>query len=320
MVCGIDIGGTKLQLTVYGRTMNEVHSRREPTPVNDYRVFLNVLNHLVRSADDTVGERLPVGLAFPGILARDGRAISTNIPCVHGKTVMADIEETLGRDIVHLNDTRAFTLSESRGGALEGALIGMGIILGTGVAGALCVGGLLYGGSQGLAGEYGHMPLPRNLLEKYALPSSHCACGSDGCAEAFLSGPGLLRIGSRFGVACNSAEELLRQDHRIERNEVHHGRWSACRFEPGHDVRGVQCGTLRPHRLVRSGTHGFPVPCHRAGSRSATRANRPRLSGEFRGRRKPPPSDPGLDRWGSVRGMNGCSARHAGVGWRGSTA
>lgn len=211
MVCGIDIGGTKLQLTVFGRTMNEVHSRRQATPVHDYRAFLDALSDLVRSADEAAGERLAVGLAFPGIVARDGRAISTNIPCVHGRPVMADIEAALGREVVYLNDTRAFTLSESRGGALEGVSIGMGIILGTGVAGALCIGGRLYGGSRGVAGEYGHMPLPRNLLEKYALPSSHCPCGSDGCAEAFLSGPGLMRIGSRFGVMCNSAEELLVQ-------------------------------------------------------------------------------------------------------------
>ena len=197
--------------------MNKVHSRRQATPVNNYRSFLDALSETVRSADDAVGERLAVGLAFPGILARDGTAISTNIPCIQGRPVMADIGAALGRKVVFLNDTQAFTLSESRGGALEGASFGMGIILGTGVAGALCIGGRMYRGSRGVASEYGHMPLPRNLLEKYALPSSHCPCGSDGCAEAFLSGPGLVRIGSRFGVDCKSAEELLQQaDDGIE--------------------------------------------------------------------------------------------------------
>ena len=211
MVCGIDIGGTKLRLTVFDRQMNEVLTCREVTPVNDYRAFLAVLSDMVQSADDAVHDRLAVGLAFPGIFARDGRAISTNIPCIHGRAVMADIQATLGREVVYLNDTRAFTLSESRGGALDGASIGLGIILGTGVAGALCIGGRLYGGYKSVASEYGHMPLPRNLLDKYALPTSHCACGSDGCAEAFLSGPGLVRIGFRFGVVCNSAEELLQR-------------------------------------------------------------------------------------------------------------
>ena len=211
MVCGLDIGGTKLQLTVFDRSMKEVHSCRAATPVRDYRAFLAALRDMVRSADEAVQERLAVGLAFPGIIASDGLAISTNIPCIHGRAVMADIEAALARDIVYLNDTRAFTLSESRGGALDGASIGMGLILGTGVAGSLCVGGQLYGRARGAAGEYGHMPLPRNLLEKYALPARRCPCGTDGCAEAFLSGPGLVRVGSRFGVACNSAEALLRQ-------------------------------------------------------------------------------------------------------------
>lgn len=216
MVCGIDIGGTKLHLAVYDDAMNQGHSWRVATPVHDYRAFLNALKRLVQSADEAVGERQAVGIAFPGIIRRDGMAISTNIPCVHGKGVMADIAETLSRGVVHLNDARAFTLSESHGGALDGAAIGMGIVLGTGVAGALCIGGRLYRGFQGAAGEYGHMPLPRNLLEKYGLPARPCPCGTDGCAEAFLSGPGLVRIGTRFGAGCCTAESLLQAaNHRV---------------------------------------------------------------------------------------------------------
>ena len=209
MVCGIDIGGTKLQLAVYDRSMNEVHASRTGTPIHDYRAFLKALTALVRSADETMGEKQTVGLAFPGIIDRAGLAISTNIPCIRGKPVIADIGRALGRCVVHINDTRAFTLSESRGGALEGATVGMGVVLGTGVAGALCIRGKMYRSFQGAAGEYGHLPLPRNLLEKYGLPARYCPCGSDGCAEAFLSGPGLVRIGNRFGASCNTAEELL---------------------------------------------------------------------------------------------------------------
>ena len=211
MVCGIDIGGTKLQLAVFDRAMNEVHSRRAATPVRDYGAFLDALAALVRSADEIARKTQAVGLAFPGIVGSGGLAISTNIPCIRGRPVMADIQAALARRVVHLNDTRAFALSESRGGALDGAAIGMGVVLGTGVAGALCIGRRLWAGSQGIAGEYGHMPLPRNLLKKYALPQSRCACGTDGCAEAFLSGPGLVRMGIRFGAAGSTAEELLKE-------------------------------------------------------------------------------------------------------------
>ena len=211
MVCGIDIGGTKLQLAVFDRAMNEVHSRRAATPVHDYGAFLDALGALVRSADEIARKTQAVGLAFPGIVGSGGLAISTNIPCIRGRPVMADIQTALARRVVHLNDTRAFALSESRGGALDGAAIGMGVVLGTGVAGALCIGRRLWAGSQGIAGEYGHMPLPRNLLEKYALPQTRCACGTDGCAEAFLSGPGLVRMGIRFGAAGSTAEELLKE-------------------------------------------------------------------------------------------------------------
>lgn len=211
MVCGIDIGGTKMQLAVYDRAMKEVHSRRTVTPVHDYRAFLRVLSDMIRSADGAGRERQAVGLAFPGLIGPDGAAISTNISCIQGRPVIADIEAASGRSVAYLNDTSAFTLSESRGGALDGAAIGMGVVLGTGVAGALCIEGRLYDGSQHAAGEYGHMPLPRNLLEKYGLPASRCLCGTDGCAEAYLSGRGLVRIGTRFGLRCSSAEDVLRR-------------------------------------------------------------------------------------------------------------
>ena len=164
---------------------------------------------MVLSADEALNEKQAVGLAFPGIVGPTGLSISTNIPCVHGRHVIADIEEALGRGVVHLNDTRAFALSESRGGALDGAAVGLGVVLGTGVAGALCIGGRLFSGSKGAAGEFGHMPLPRNLLDKYGLPASRCRCGTNGCAEAYLSGPGLVRIGIRFGADCNNTAETL---------------------------------------------------------------------------------------------------------------
>jgi len=211
VICGIDIGGTKLLLVVFDDELRAVHSSRAPTPGHSYGAFLDSLASLVRAADEFAGRRLPLGLAFPGIIASTGEAISTNVPCINGQPVIADLEQALARPVAHLNDVRAFALSESQGGALATARVGMGLVLGTGVAGVLCIDGCLHSGSQGIAGEYGHMPLPRHLLAQYRLPKSHCRCGTDGCVEAYLSGPGLVRIGRAFGTSAASAERLLKQ-------------------------------------------------------------------------------------------------------------
>lgn len=213
MVCGVDIGGTKLQLAVYDGSLNEIHTARTGTPIHDYPAFLGALSGLVRSADELANEKQAVGLAFPGIVHPSGVAISSNIPCINGQPVIADIRRALSRPVAHINDTRAFTLSEARGGALDGVAVGMGIVLGTGVAGSLCINGRIHRGAQGAAGEYGHLPMPRGLLEKHDLPASRCRCGSDGCAEALLSGPGLVRIAARFNGTYTAAEPLL-QDVR----------------------------------------------------------------------------------------------------------
>lgn len=214
MVAGVDIGGTKMQCGLYNKSLKQVATRREPTPRDNYAAFLRTLTDMTREADHTAGARQAVGLAMPGIVDADGLTISTQIPCINGKHLVADIERALDRPVAYDNDTRAFTLSEAHGGALDGVPVGIGIVLGTGVAGALCIDGQLYRSSRGMAGEYGHLAMPPDLLAKYDLPTCRCACGATACAEQILSGPGLLRAGAHLGANYPSVERLLKDVRR----------------------------------------------------------------------------------------------------------
>ena len=214
MVCGIDIGGTKMQCAVYSKSLEQVASSRLPTPGHDYAAFLRTLADMVEAADEIAGEPQAVGLALPGVVDDDGLTVSAHVPCINGKHLVADIERTLGRPVVHDNDTRTFTLSEARGGALDGVSVAVGVVLGTGVAGTLCVGGRPCTGKRGIAGEYGHIAMPPDLLDKYDLPAQKCICGAAGCAEQILSGPGLLRLGTRFGATYGAVERLLEDMRR----------------------------------------------------------------------------------------------------------
>ncbi len=209
MACGIDIGGTKMELAVYDRVMEPLERRRVPTPGGDYAAFLAAVAGLVAAADGIAGTAQAVGLAFPGIVDGDGRSISAHVPCLNGRQAIADIERTLARPVAVDNDVRAFTHSEARGGALSGAGIGMGVVLGTGVGGALCVDGRLHAGPARVSGEFGHLPMPAHLVEQYGLPVAPCLCGAAGCAEQTLSGPGLLRSGARRGAKYASVEDLI---------------------------------------------------------------------------------------------------------------
>ena len=209
MVLGIDIGGTKMELAVFDAAFERCASWREPTPCRDYPTFLRTLADMVRRADEVLGGRQSVGLALPGIVDQTGRHVAVNVPCLTGRRPVRDIEDLLERPVAYTNDARAFALSESRGGALDGAAVALGIILGTGVAGTLCVDGRPLGAEGTIAGEYGHIPMAPNLLKKYGLAARICSCGAAGCAEQTLSGPGLLRLGTGLDAAYPSVGQWM---------------------------------------------------------------------------------------------------------------
>ena len=47
-------------------------------------------------------------------------------------------------------------------------------------------------GPNGIAGEWGHNPLP--WPQAHELPGPSCYCGKQGCIETFLSGPGMAKL------------------------------------------------------------------------------------------------------------------------------
>jgi fructokinase len=79
-------------------------------------------------------------------------------------------------------------MSEAADGAAAGAKVVFGVIAGTGVGGGIVVEGRSIPGANGLAGEWGHNPLPWPEAED---DGRLCYCGKRGCIETFLSGPGM---------------------------------------------------------------------------------------------------------------------------------
>jgi fructokinase len=102
-----------------------------------------------------------------------------------------DLARALDRPVRLANDANCFALSEATDGAAAGKDVVFGIIAGTGVGGGVCIGGRVIGGAHGIAGEWGHNPLPRPRADE--LPGPTCYCGRTGCIEAWCSGPSLER-------------------------------------------------------------------------------------------------------------------------------
>lgn len=193
---GLDIGGTKIELAACDPALAVVHRRRIATPTAHFDEFVAQLTALVHATEAELGRSATaIGLGMPGVVdAATGCQISTNVPALNGRQVAPALTAALGRPLHMGNDCQCFALSEAQGGAADGLPSMFGAILGTGAGGGYCVEGRLVAGHGGLAGEWGHWPVPAEGLLRHALPLLPCPCGLQGCLERYVSGSGLATL------------------------------------------------------------------------------------------------------------------------------
>ncbi|GJI98063.1 N-acetylglucosamine kinase [Duganella caerulea] len=235
---GIDIGGTKIELVAFaeeGHELKEVHRERIATPGTDFAEFLLAIQGLVGRADKALGLRAPVGIGLPGVIdSATGRQLSSNVPALNGRAVAHALKDALERPVAVGNDCQCFALSEAQGGAAHGQSTMFGAIIGTGAGGGYCVDGRLLRGANGVAGEWGHWPLPASQLmpqmppqpapsqaqqmsqqlapqSAAALPVLDCPCGRRGCLERYVSGPGMSRLHLHLGGGDETPAAIVAQ-------------------------------------------------------------------------------------------------------------
>jgi fructokinase len=204
---GIDLGGTKIELLLLDAEGRERWRERVATPQGDYPATLAALAALVNRAERATGLLgATVGIGTPGSATAQGVIRNANSTCLNGRPLQRDLEALLGRPLRLANDANCLALSEATDGAAAGAEVVFAVILGTGVGGGLVVRGRLHAGANGLAGEWGHNPLPWPDADE-AANAAACYCGQRGCIETWLSGPGLARDHARrSGVAITALQ------------------------------------------------------------------------------------------------------------------
>lgn len=203
---GLDVGGTKSEVLALRADGSEALRTRVASP-RDYGALVDAIAGLVAQADSALGVRAaPVGIGAPGSPnPQTGLHRNSNLLCMNGKPFAADIATRLARPVRVTNDANCLALSEAIDGAAagQGAVV-FGVILGTGVGGGVVVRGDVVDGGNGIAGEWGHNPLPG--LGDAEAAAHRCYCGKSGCLEQFLSGPALERryaqaSGTQFALA-----------------------------------------------------------------------------------------------------------------------
>jgi fructokinase len=226
---GIDLGGTKIEGIALDES-REVARARVDTPRDDYQATVDAIAALIADLERAAGAPGTVGVGIPGTLSPDGLVKNANSTWLLGRPLKTDLENALGREVRLANDANCFAVSEAADGAAAGADVVFGVIVGTGTGAGITVRGRVLTGPNGIAGEWGHNPLPWASGDE--TPGPPCYCGKHGCVETFLSGPGLMldherRTGRRTpateiaalaaaGVAAAS-ETMACYEHRMAR-------------------------------------------------------------------------------------------------------
>jgi fructokinase len=207
MRLGVDVGGTKIAVAVLDSSGRERLRRRVLYERREYDAALALLLETIKAAEDDAGERCSIGVGMPGLVDPDTGLVENayNTP-FNKKPLRRDLESELGREIRFANDANCFALSEAVDGAARSARVVFGAILGTGVGGGIVVGERIIPGRHGIAGEWGHTPLPWMTQDEY--PGPRCNCGRLGCIEQFLSGP-----------AKNQERDVMGEDKAMARYE-----------------------------------------------------------------------------------------------------
>ena len=212
MRLGIDLGGTKTEAAVINDDGVVVWRHRITTERQTYQTIIQSLADLTQSAHQETGYDGAIGIAIPGRYDPSQQVIKgASLRLLNNKTFVADVSAATNRPVRVANDANCFALSEAKDGAGAGLNTVFGLILGTGCGSGIVVNGQLMHGAHGIAGEYGHTPLPWPLDFEYQ--GHECWCGQTGCIETYISGPAMEKdYESRTGQFL-TAKEITETTH-----------------------------------------------------------------------------------------------------------
>ena len=186
MYVGVDVGGTKVLAVALDREGAVNSTASVPTPGRLSSV--PALEDALTAAVESLGQApQAVGVSAAGLVDADGETVrfATHLPW-RESPARSSLEDRWGVPVVLDNDATCAGVAELARGSASGASSALVITLGTGIGGAVILGGRIYRGHNGMAGEFGHQQVvPEGLA---------CECGQRGCWEQYCSGNALERL------------------------------------------------------------------------------------------------------------------------------
>ena len=189
-VLGLDIGGTKCAAVTAEVNGDNIEITAKAVIKTDVTVSAEVMLERLLTEADGILTKNPdsVGISCGGPLDSNTGVIIAppNLPNFRNFPITDIVSERYGVPVKLQNDANACALAEWRFGAGRGTKNMVFLTFGTGLGAGLILNGALYEGTNGNAGEVGHIRLA---------PNGPVGFGKAGSFEGFCSGGGIAQLG-----------------------------------------------------------------------------------------------------------------------------
>lgn len=204
---GVDVGGTTVKIGLFSAE-GQLEDKWEIVTRKD-NGGKYILGDIAASIDAKLQEKNltkenvgGIGIGIPGPITEDG----TVLKCANLGWDVFDVADELSKltgikNVKVGNDANVAALGEMWKGGGKGYKDVIMVTLGTGVGGGVILNGKILTGSNGAAGEIGH------LTVNYDEPDT-CGCGKKGCLEQFASATGIVKQTGRILAATDKASKL----------------------------------------------------------------------------------------------------------------
>jgi predicted NBD/HSP70 family sugar kinase len=177
LALGIDLGQRRIQVTISNVAHEFVASgavacAERTSWARRVQLALDLVDDLTTSHGISLTALAGVGVGIVGPVAADARSERADL-------VRETVSARFGVPVHVDNNTRLAALAEAVWGAAAGVGSALYLRLSYGIGGGLVLGGRLFAGAGGAAGELGHITVDRD--------GPACPCGGRGCLERYVS-------------------------------------------------------------------------------------------------------------------------------------
>ena len=216
---GVDLGGTAVKMGIFSTDGVLMEKWEIPTRTEEKGRY--ILEDIAASLAGAIARKgldkkriVGAGLGVPGPVKEDG----TVLKCINLGWDVFNVEDALreqtGFPVKAANDANVAALGEYwQGGGKDCKDIVM-VTLGTGVGGGIIVDGKILSGSNGSAGEIGHIHVlsPEDTI-------GVCGCGNRGCLEQIASATGLVKLANKM-ITDWKEPSILKKIQKITAKDV----------------------------------------------------------------------------------------------------